>query len=164
MASFQRTQNTQNDRTCNSATCPLGMLWDLSADQQHENLNSIAQTRYSDLEIHSLSAFRFFPATAPQPGRITSTSHATWAQRRWRHRSLALSVATYHFYDAEVGGPQKEPLNVTFRKALPQFTKTGSPKKLRTVSVLSRISHLVSLQNKTTERFATIPYNHHVAT
>ena len=61
--------------------------------------------------------------------------------------------ATYHHYDAEVGGPLKGPLN----------TKTSSPKKLRTVSVLSQISHLVSLQNKTVEGPATSYHSHHVA-
>ena len=36
----------------------------------------------SNLELRSRSAFRQFPSTAPQPWRVTSTSHAPRAQRR----------------------------------------------------------------------------------
>ena len=62
---------------------------------------------------------------------------------------------SHHNYDAEVGGPLKRPLKDTIKKARSYFTKTGSPRKLRTVSALSQSSHLVSLQNKTTESPAT---------
>ena len=44
------------------------------------------------------------------------------------------------FDDAEVGGPQKEPLNVTFRMALPQFTKTRLSEK-----IANRLSALANL-------------------
>ena len=72
------------------------------------------------------------------------------------HISITRSMgsAAHHYYDSEVGEPLKEPLNDTFKNA----------EKLRPVSVLSQISHLVSLQNKTTKALATIPYSHHVAT
>ena len=73
---------------------------------------------------------------------------------------IGFSIATYHYYDAEVGGPLKGPSRDTFKKARFYFTNTGSPRKLRTVSALSQISQLVSLQNLTTERHATISHNH----
>ena len=77
---------------------------------------------------------------------------------------IGFSIATYHNYDAEVGGPLKGPLTDTFKKARSNFIKTVSPRKLRTVSALSQISHLVSLQNKTAKGPATNPYSHHIAT
>ena len=36
----QRTQNAQDDRSCNSATRAFGMSWNLSTGQNHEILNS----------------------------------------------------------------------------------------------------------------------------
>ena len=46
--------------------------------------SSITDTRYTSLEIHCRSPLRLFPATAPQPWRVTSTLHAQRTQRRWR--------------------------------------------------------------------------------
>ena len=76
---------------------------------------------------------------------------------------IGFSIATHHYYDAEVGGPLQRPSNDTFKKARSNFTTTGSPQKLQIVSVLSQSSRLVSLQNKTTESPTTSAYNHHVA-
>ena len=64
---------------------------------------------------------------------------------------IGFSIVIYHFFDAEVGGPLIEPLKDRFKKVRFYFIKTSSPKKLQTVSVLSQISHLVSLQNKPTQ-------------
>ena len=57
---------------------------------------------------------------------------------------IGLNIAICHNYDAEVGGPLKGPLKKESKKGHFHFTKTSSPKKLRTVSVLSQSSRLVS--------------------
>ena len=93
---YQRTENAQDDRSCSSATCALGMSWNLSTNQFHEILNSRSQTRYSIGEIHSRSAFRLFPATAPQPWRVTSTPHAPRHQHHTLH-GLGGGGATDHW-------------------------------------------------------------------
>ena len=78
---------------------------------------------------------------------------------------IGFSIATCHYYDAEVVGPLKRPLKDTFKKARSLLHQnTAPPRRLRTVSVLSQISPLVSLQNKTKEGPATSPCSHHDAT
>ena len=107
--------------------------------------------------------------------RFTAAQYFANFQRKLRslgvshqHVELPISgfnIVIYHFYDAEVGGPLKGSFEDTFKKGhFFHLIETGSPQKLRTVSVLSQNSHLVSLQNNTTERPATKPHNHHVAT
>ena len=54
--------------------------------------------------------------------------------------------------DAVAVGLLKGPLNAAFKKECAHSIKTGSPKKLQTVSVLLQSSHLVSLQSKTTRK------------
>ena len=75
----------------------------------------------------------------------------------------ATAYATYHNYDAEVGGPLKGSSRDTFKKARFYFTKTRSPRKLRTVSVLSQSSRL-SLSQNNSPKPTTSPCSHHVAT
>ena len=48
-----------------------------------------------DTEIHCRSTLRPVAATAPQPGRVTSISHAPRTQRRWSYQSLA---SLWHHY------------------------------------------------------------------
>ena len=77
---------------------------------------------------------------------------------------IGFNIEIYHHYDAEVGGPLKGPSNDTSKKRRCCSIETSSSEKLQNVSVLSQSSRLVSLQDKTTEDPATIPYSHHVAT
>ena len=99
-----------------------------------------------------------------KPGGAYSFEPASTGSQAVASLIIGFSIGTYQYYDAEVGGPLKGPLNDTFKKARSYFTKTSSPRKLRTVLVLSQISHLVSLQIKTSEGPANSPYSHHVAT
>ena len=42
--------------------------------------------------------------------------------------NIGFSIVIYHNYDAEVGGPLREPLRDTIKKGRFYFTKTNSPK------------------------------------
>ena len=89
--------------------------------------------------------------------------HSACFQRNFRSLGVSHRRYTLHGH-AEAVGPLKGPLNVMFKKERSYSIKTGSPKKLQTVSVLSQSSRLVSLQSKTTESPATSPCSHHMQT
>ena len=76
---------------------------------------------------------------------------------------IGFNNVIHHNYDAEVGGPLRGPFKDTFKKRRFYISKTSSPEKLQTVSVLSQSSRLFSWQNKTSQSRATSSYSHHVA-
>ena len=79
---------------------------------------------------------------------------------------IGISIPTYHCYDAQVGGPLKGPSREIHSRKHVSTSPTPVPHGncKPTHSVLSQISHLVSLPNKTTENPTTSSYSHHVAT
>ena len=60
---------------------------------------------------------------------------------------VGFSIAIYHNYDAEVGGPLKGSLKDTSKKGCFHCIKTSSPKKLQTVLVLSRLVSFAAASN-----------------
>ena len=99
---------------------------------------------------------------------FSSDSSAAWAFHTNITRStgseavaqpiIGFSIATYHFYDAEVGGPLKEPLKDTFEKEQNRFP----------AQIANRLSSLADLAPRFfAEQDYGIPchypYNHHVA-
>ena len=61
---------------------------------------------------------------------------------------IGFNIVIHHNYDAEVGGPLRGPLKDTFKKRRFYISKTSSPEKLQTVSVLSQSSRLFSCRTR----------------